>query len=210
MAAKVDPATGYYWYYKDHLGSTRQLGSSNLFRDYYPFGMSLAENGTETAYLFARKELDYGIGLSYSINRYLDQRIVQKSSSFLTNISDNTSAGLVVVTAGLTILQPEIAPATIPLIITASGFELFSAANKTINKITGSDEFSTVDIISDVSSVAIGTVGATNDAVEVILKNVMGQIVDEAIDNLENKQSKNQETNTNISNDDKKNNEVYK
>jgi RHS repeat-associated protein len=75
MAAKVDPATGYFWYYKDHLGSTRQLGSSNLFRDYYPFGISLAESGTETAYLFTGKELDYGSGLSYSINRYLDQRI---------------------------------------------------------------------------------------------------------------------------------------
>jgi hypothetical protein len=37
MAAKVDLATGYFWYYKDHLGSTRQLGSSNLFRDYYPY-----------------------------------------------------------------------------------------------------------------------------------------------------------------------------
>jgi RHS repeat-associated protein len=37
--------------------------------------MSLAESGTETAYLFTGKELDYGTGLSYSINRYLDQRI---------------------------------------------------------------------------------------------------------------------------------------
>jgi hypothetical protein len=70
MAAKVDPATGYYWYYTDHLGSTRQLGSSNLFRDYYPFGMSLAESGTETNYLFTGKELDNGTGLSYFGARY--------------------------------------------------------------------------------------------------------------------------------------------
>jgi RHS repeat-associated protein len=37
--------------------------------------MSLAESGTETDYLFTGKELDNGTGLSYSINRYLDQRI---------------------------------------------------------------------------------------------------------------------------------------
>jgi RHS repeat-associated protein len=75
MAAKVDLATGYYWYYKDHLGSTRQLGSSNLFRDYYPFGVSLAESGTETGYLFAGKELDGRTGLSYFGARYYDARI---------------------------------------------------------------------------------------------------------------------------------------
>jgi RHS repeat-associated protein len=75
MAAKVDLATGYFWYYKDHLGSTRQLGSSNLFRDYYPFGMSLAESGTETDYLFSGKELDNRTGLSYFGARYYDARI---------------------------------------------------------------------------------------------------------------------------------------
>jgi RHS repeat-associated protein len=75
MAAKVDLAAGYFWYYKDHLGSTRQLGSSNLFRDYYPFGMSLAESGTETRYLFTGKEFDGGTGLTYFGVRYYDARI---------------------------------------------------------------------------------------------------------------------------------------
>lgn len=42
LAAKIDPALGYFWYCKDQIGSTRQVtnvsGGADMKRDYWPFG----------------------------------------------------------------------------------------------------------------------------------------------------------------------------
>jgi RHS repeat-associated protein len=80
MIAKYKESTGYYWYYKDHLGSTRQLGktadgsySSQQRRDYYPYGELTYSAGDETGYTYTGKEHYSGsIGLTFFGRRYYD------------------------------------------------------------------------------------------------------------------------------------------
>jgi len=52
MLAKVDRSGGYLWYYTDHLGSLRQLGSSAMLRDYYPYGVAKTAAGNDATYQF--------------------------------------------------------------------------------------------------------------------------------------------------------------
>jgi len=66
---------GYKFYYQDHLGSTRQLSSSDVKIDYYPYGMEMNSAGTETDYKFAGKERDKATGLDFLRARYLMSRI---------------------------------------------------------------------------------------------------------------------------------------
>ena len=75
MIAKVEPDEGYYFYYKDHLGSTRQLSRNAQVNDYFPYGESMEESGTETQYRFSGKELDNYTGFYYVIKRYLMSEI---------------------------------------------------------------------------------------------------------------------------------------
>jgi RHS repeat-associated protein len=79
MIAKIDPDTGYYWIYKDQLGSLRLAsgvsGNSTMKRDYYPFGVDKTAAGDQVAYKFTGKELDNGIGLYYFGARYYDPSI---------------------------------------------------------------------------------------------------------------------------------------
>lgn len=75
VVTKFDPARGHYWYYKDHLGSTRRLDPSSMKQDYYPFGEDYVTSGSETNYRFTGKELDNNTGLYYYGARYYDRRI---------------------------------------------------------------------------------------------------------------------------------------
>jgi len=70
MVAKLRPDFGYIWYYKDHLGSTRQMSEGNMERDYYPFGESKVASGDESAYQYSGKERDANTGLDYFGARY--------------------------------------------------------------------------------------------------------------------------------------------
>ena len=79
MMAKFKPSTGYYWFYKDQVGSTRQLGktasgsySSQERRDYYPYGELTQSAGDETSYTYTGKEHHSSIGLTYFGRRYYD------------------------------------------------------------------------------------------------------------------------------------------
>ncbi len=75
MVAKLRPDFGYIWYYKDHLGSTRQMSEGNMERDYYPFGESKVASGDESAYQYSGKERDANTGLDYFGARYYDASI---------------------------------------------------------------------------------------------------------------------------------------
>jgi RHS repeat-associated protein len=79
IIAKYKESTGYYRFYKDHLGSTRQLGStttssysSRQRRDYYPYGELTYSAGDETGYTYTGKEHHTNIGLTYFGRRYYD------------------------------------------------------------------------------------------------------------------------------------------
>ncbi|MBN1781863.1 DNRLRE domain-containing protein [bacterium] len=76
---QADPEYGFFWYIKDHLGSTRALtvdkGTQAMRRDYYPFGQDLQVWGGgegSTNYLFTGKELDSESDLYYFGKRYYD------------------------------------------------------------------------------------------------------------------------------------------
>lgn len=73
MIAKFDPDTGYLWYYKDHLGSTRHLGNTSMSVDYYPYGKEITQAGTGTNFKFIGKELDSGSNWYYVGSRYYDE-----------------------------------------------------------------------------------------------------------------------------------------
>lgn len=73
--AKIDPKEGYLWFFKDLLGSTRQLSTSALRRDYYPYGEAETVAGIGMNYQFTGKELDNASGLYYFGSRYYDQTI---------------------------------------------------------------------------------------------------------------------------------------
>ena len=75
MIAKLDPSEGLRFFYTDHLGSTRELGSTIFQRDYYPFGETMVSAGDETDYQFTGKELDNNTGLYYFGERYYDPGI---------------------------------------------------------------------------------------------------------------------------------------
>ena len=77
MIAKYKEDIGYYWFYKDQVGSTRQLGStisssysSQERRDYYPYGELTHSAGDETNYTYTGKEHHTNIGLTYFGRRY--------------------------------------------------------------------------------------------------------------------------------------------
>ena len=76
LVAKIDPQGRYDWYFKDHLGSTRQMYDIDmnvvLSRDYYPYGEDMSVSGSETNYLFSGKEKDGGTDLYYFGARYYD------------------------------------------------------------------------------------------------------------------------------------------
>ena len=82
IIAKYNASTHtYYWFYKDNLGSTRQVGpasgtlySKTQYTDYYPFGEEYTSSGTETDYRFTGKEKD-NTGLLYFGARYYDPSI---------------------------------------------------------------------------------------------------------------------------------------
>jgi len=62
---------GYYFFYQDHLGSTRQLSQSDMQRDYRPYGEVVTAAGNdETAYQFSGKEKDLATGFGYFGARY--------------------------------------------------------------------------------------------------------------------------------------------
>lgn len=67
-----------YFFGTDGLGSTRLLtdtsgGTANTFA-YDAFGTLIASNGPpQTAYLFAREQLDFDLGIYYNRARYVDQ-----------------------------------------------------------------------------------------------------------------------------------------
>ena len=75
------PTQTYYWYYKDHLGTTRQVGpacgtlySATQKTNHYPFGQDYTSSGDETDYTFTGKEKD-NTGLLYFGARYYDPSI---------------------------------------------------------------------------------------------------------------------------------------
>lgn len=67
------------FFYKDHLGSTRQLeryfNNTDMKRDYFPFGENYLASGDGTNYQFTGKELDSETQLYYFGARYYDARI---------------------------------------------------------------------------------------------------------------------------------------
>ncbi len=79
MIAQIDPEDGFFWFCKDHLGSTRALinndGSPVMKREYFAYGQTRTAAGDETGYRFSGKELDSNTELYYSIKRYLDPAI---------------------------------------------------------------------------------------------------------------------------------------
>jgi RHS repeat-associated protein len=80
LVATIDPTKGYFWIYKDHLGSTRHTnvvsGQADMARDYYPFGADYYAAGDQTTnHRFSGKELDSGIGLYYFGSRYYDHSL---------------------------------------------------------------------------------------------------------------------------------------
>ncbi len=75
IVAKIDPAQGYLWFYKDHLGSLRHMNIDNMRIDYYPYGQRKTVAGDETNYQFTGKELDTSTGLTYFGAKYYDPSI---------------------------------------------------------------------------------------------------------------------------------------
>ena len=67
MVAQRDPAKGLAFYFKDHLGSTRniQTMAARMRVNYYPFGEQHTVTGDETNHLFTGKELDNTTDLTY-------------------------------------------------------------------------------------------------------------------------------------------------
>ncbi len=78
IVAKVIPSVGTKYFYKDHLGSTRQVnteqGNTAQQIRYYPYGGISQMSGSETDYLFTGKENDgHAEGdLTYFGARYYD------------------------------------------------------------------------------------------------------------------------------------------
>ena len=77
MVAQRDPAKGLAFYFKDHLGSTRniQTTAARMRVNYYPFGEQHTVTGDETNHLFTGKELDNTTDLYYFGARYYDPSI---------------------------------------------------------------------------------------------------------------------------------------
>ncbi len=73
IVAKVIPSVGTKYFYKDHLGSTRQVDTAQQIR-YYPYGGISQMSGSETDYLFTGKENDGHTegDLTYFGARYYD------------------------------------------------------------------------------------------------------------------------------------------
>jgi RHS repeat-associated protein len=77
VVAQRDPAKGLAFYFKDHLGSTRniQTTAARMRVNYYPFGEQHTVTGDETNHLFTGKELDNTTDLYYFGARYYDPSI---------------------------------------------------------------------------------------------------------------------------------------
>jgi len=76
LIAKVARNNHVAYFYKDNLGSSREMSDDSFFADYYPFGEKISSGGIseDNHYQFTGKELD-NTGLYYFDARYYDAGI---------------------------------------------------------------------------------------------------------------------------------------